>query len=79
MKQTPNKDVAPIYRLNLGGANAPPIFFLPKNSIFWLGDPVSSYATAGTALEITGSHKLHRQNKAEPPGKIILKWILISI
>jgi hypothetical protein len=34
-----------------------------------LGDPASSYATVGIALEIIGVHKPHRHDKAEtPPG-----------
>jgi hypothetical protein len=34
-----------------------------------LGDPASSYATAGTALEIIGEFKPNRRDKAEtPPG-----------
>jgi hypothetical protein len=34
-----------------------------------LGDPASSYATAGIALEIIGTRKPHRYDKAEtPPG-----------
>jgi hypothetical protein len=32
-----------------------------------LGDPASSYATAGTALEIIGARKPHRHDKAETP------------
>jgi hypothetical protein len=34
-----------------------------------LGDPASSYATAGIALEIIGARKPHRHDKADtPPG-----------
>jgi hypothetical protein len=32
-----------------------------------LGDPASSYATAGIALEIIGTRKPHRHDKAETP------------
>jgi hypothetical protein len=32
-----------------------------------LGDPSSSYATAGIALEITGARKPHRNDKAKTP------------
>jgi hypothetical protein len=32
-----------------------------------LGDPASSYASAGIALEITGARKPHRHDKAETP------------
>jgi hypothetical protein len=32
-----------------------------------LGDPASSYATAGIAFEIIGARKLHRHDKAETP------------
>jgi hypothetical protein len=36
-----------------------------------LGDPASSYVTAGIALEMIGARKPHRHDKAEtPPGGI---------
>jgi hypothetical protein len=37
-----------------------------------LGDPASSYATAGIALEITGARKPHRQDKAETLPPLLL-------
>jgi hypothetical protein len=37
-----------------------------------LGDPASSYATVGIALEMIGARKPHRHDKAEtPPGDLI--------
>jgi hypothetical protein len=36
-----------------------------------LGDPASSYATAGICLEIIGARKPHRHDKAgTPPGGV---------
>jgi hypothetical protein len=43
-----------------------------------LGDPASSYATAGIALEIIGARKPHRHDKAEtPPGVIVTQLVKI--
>jgi hypothetical protein len=40
-----------------------------------LGDPVSSYVTAGIALEVIGASEPHRHDKAEtPPGAGPCKW-----
>jgi hypothetical protein len=43
-----------------------------------LGDPASSYATAGVALEIVGARKPHRHDKAVTPplggNSILLQW-----
>jgi hypothetical protein len=36
-----------------------------------LGDPTSSYATAGIALEIIGTRKLHRHKAETPPGGFV--------
>jgi hypothetical protein len=45
-----------------------------------LGDPASSYATAGIALEIIGARKPHRHDKAETPPRgfhtIIIDYFL---
>jgi hypothetical protein len=36
-----------------------------------MGDPVTSYATASIALEVMGSHKPSRHDKAETPSWVI--------
>jgi hypothetical protein len=33
-----------------------------------MGDPTSSYATAGIALRVSGAHKLHHHDKVETPS-----------
>jgi hypothetical protein len=48
-----------------------------------MGDPTSSYATAGIALRVSGALKPHHHDKVETPSvgididwRTIIKWIL---
>jgi hypothetical protein len=43
------------------------VWLLPLD-LFGMGDPTSSYATAGIALRFSGAIKPHHDNKVETPS-----------
>jgi hypothetical protein len=62
-------DVNPMPNPQPGGPGCLVLVWNLTLDLSGLGDPASSYATAGIALEIIGARKRHRHDKAEtPPG-----------
>jgi hypothetical protein len=46
-----------------------------------MGDPTSSYATAGIALRVSGALKLHHHDKVETPsvGTAVIVIVFLSL